>query len=122
MVDSCIPSRETSYQASSSLETGALRYCPLRMGSKSGWALYHQRHKIWECQYNKDTMKVFHLKGMVMDLYEPPSLVRNNTNRPNCWTWSRIDVLQVDQGVICSMKDVALHSRALFSIHLNHQS
>jgi hypothetical protein len=32
-------------------------------------------HKIWEWQYNEDTMKVFHLKGMVMDVYKP-SLAR----------------------------------------------
>jgi hypothetical protein len=31
--------------------------------------------KIGEWRYNKDTMKVFYLKGMVMDMYEP-SLVR----------------------------------------------
>jgi hypothetical protein len=48
-------------------------------------------HKIWEWQYNEDTMKVFHLEGMVMDVYEP-SLVRNYANQPNCWTRSRIDV------------------------------
>jgi hypothetical protein len=64
-------------------------------------------HKIWEWQYNKDTMKVFHLKGMVMDAYEP-SLVRNYANRPNCWMRSRIDVPQVDKGKICSIKVVAL--------------
>ncbi len=39
-----------------------------------------------------------------MDVYKP-SLVRNYANRPNCWTRSRIDVPQIDQGEIFSMKD-----------------
>jgi hypothetical protein len=69
-------------------------------------------HKIWEWRYNEDTMKVFHLKGMVMDLFDP-SLVRNYTNQPNCWTRSRSDVPQVDQGKICSMKDVALTVKSI---------
>ncbi len=69
-------------------------------------------HKIWEWQYNEDTMKVFHLKGMVMDVYKP-SLVRNYANWPNCWTRSKIDVPQVDQGKICSMKDVALAVKSI---------
>jgi hypothetical protein len=75
------------------------------MGSKLGWALYHQGPQ--DLGVAIDTMKVFHLEGMVMDVYEP-SLVRNYANRPNCWTRSRIDVPQVDQGEICSMKDVVL--------------
>jgi hypothetical protein len=58
---------------------------------------------------------------MVMDVYKH-SLVRNYANRPNCWTRSRIDVPQVDQGEICSMKDVALAVKiALFHIHLDPQ-
>jgi hypothetical protein len=57
-------------------------------------------------------MKVFHLKGMVMDVYEP-SLVRNYANQPNCWMRLRIDVPQVDQGKICSMKDVALTVKSI---------
>jgi hypothetical protein len=69
-------------------------------------------HKIWGWQYNEDTTKVFHLKGMAMDVYEP-YLVRNYVNRPNCWTRSRIDVPQVDQGKICSMKDVALAVKSI---------
>ena len=71
-------------------------------------------HKIWEWQYNEDTMKVFHLKGMVMDVYEP-SLVRNYANRPNCWTRSRIDIPLVDRGEICSMKDMALVVKSIIS-------
>ncbi len=63
--------------------------------------------KIWKWHYDEDTNKVYHLKGMVMDVYEP-SLVRNYANQPNCWTCSRIDVPLVDQGEIFSMKDVAL--------------
>jgi hypothetical protein len=69
-------------------------------------------HKIWEWQYNKDTMKVFHLKGMVMDVYKP-SLVRNYANWPNCWTRLRIDAPQVNQGEIFSMKDVALAVKSI---------
>jgi hypothetical protein len=49
---------------------------------------------------------------MVMDVYEP-SLVRNYANPPNCWMHSRIDVPQVDQGKICSMKDVALAVKSI---------
>jgi hypothetical protein len=52
-------------------------------------------HTIWEWSYDKDTNKVYCLKGMVMDVYEP-SLVRNYANRPNCWTRLRIDVPLVD--------------------------
>ena len=47
-------------------------------------------HKIWEWRYDEVSNKVYHHKGMVMDVYEP-SLVRNYANRPNCWTRSRID-------------------------------
>ncbi len=72
-------------------------------------------HKIWEWQYNEDAMKVFHLKGMVMVMYKP-SLVRNYANQPNCWMRSRIDVPQVDQGKICSMKDVALAVKSIISL------
>jgi hypothetical protein len=57
-------------------------------------------------------MKVFHLKEMVMDVYEL-SLARNYANQPNCWTCSRIDVPQVDQGKICSMKDVSLSVKSI---------
>ncbi len=69
-------------------------------------------HKIWEGCYDKDTNKVYRLKGMVMDVYEP-SLVRNYANRPNCWTRARIDVPLVDPGKICSMKDVALAVKSI---------
>ncbi len=48
-----------------------------------------------------------------MDVYEP-FLVRNYANWPNCWMRSRIDVPQVDQGKICSMKDVALAVKSIF--------
>jgi hypothetical protein len=71
-------------------------------------------HKIWEWRYDKDTNKVYRLKGMVMDVYEP-SLVRNYANRPNCWMRSRIDVPLVDLGEICSMKDVALAVKSIIS-------
>ncbi len=64
-------------------------------------------HKIWDWWYSKDGKKVYYLKGMVMDVYEP-SLVRNYANRPNCWTRSRINAPLVDQGEICLGKDVAL--------------
>jgi hypothetical protein len=50
---------------------------------------------------------VHHLKGMVMDVYEP-SLVRTYANRPNCRMRSRIDIPLVDPGGICSMKKVDL--------------
>jgi hypothetical protein len=52
-------------------------------------------------------MKVFYLKGMVMDVYKH-SLVKNYANRTNCWMRLRIDVPQVNQSKICSMKDEAL--------------
>jgi hypothetical protein len=52
-------------------------------------------HKMWDWQYSEDDKKVCHLKGMVMDVYEP-SLVRNYVNWPNCWTRSRINVPLVD--------------------------
>jgi hypothetical protein len=71
-------------------------------------------HKIWEWHYDKDTNKVYRLKGMVMDVYEL-SLVRNYANQPNCWMRSRIDVPLVDQGKICSMKDVALAVKSITS-------
>jgi hypothetical protein len=38
-------------------------------------------YKIWEWHYDKDTNKVYRLKGMVMDVYEP-SLVRNTSTGP----------------------------------------
>ncbi len=47
-----------------------------------------------------------------MGVYEP-SLVRNYASQPNCWTRSRIDVPQVDQGKICLMKDVALTVKSI---------
>jgi hypothetical protein len=71
-------------------------------------------HKIWDWQYSEDGKKVYHLKGMVMDVYEP-SLVRNYANWPNCWTGLRIDVPQVDQGKICLVKDVALAVKSVVS-------
>ncbi len=49
-----------------------------------------------------------------MDVYEP-TLVKNYANQPNCWTRSRIDVPKVDQGKICSMKDVALAVKSIIS-------
>jgi hypothetical protein len=49
-----------------------------------------------------------------MDVYEP-SLVRNYTNRPNCWTCSRINIPLVDCGEICLMKDVALAVKSIIS-------
>ena len=62
---------------------------------------------LWEWRYDKDFNKVHHLKGMVMDVYEP-SLVRTYANRPNCRMRSRIDIPLVDPGGICSMKKVDL--------------
>jgi hypothetical protein len=53
---------------------------------------------------------------MVMDVYKP-SLVRNYANRPNCWMRLRIDVPQIDQGKICSIKDVALAAKSII-LHL----
>jgi hypothetical protein len=32
-------------------------------------------HKIWEWCYDKDTNKVYRLKGMVMDVYEPAQML-----------------------------------------------
>ncbi len=55
-------------QASSSLETGALRYCPSRTGSKSGWVLYHQRPQDLGVAIQQRHHEGFHLKGMVMDM------------------------------------------------------
>jgi hypothetical protein len=40
-------------------------------------------HKIWDWGYRKDDKNVYHLKGTVMEVYEP-YLVRNYANRPNC--------------------------------------
>ena len=51
-----------------------------------------------------------------MDVYEH-SLVRNYANQPNCWTHLRIDTPQVNQGEICSMKDVALAVKRIL-LHL----
>jgi hypothetical protein len=73
-------------------------------------------HKIREWHYNKDTNKVYRLKGMVMDVYEP-SLVRSYPNRLNCWMRLRINVPLVNQGKICSMKDVALAVKNI-TLHL----
>jgi hypothetical protein len=63
--------------------------------------------KIWEWRYDEASNKVYHLKGIVMDVYGP-SLVRNYANRPNCWTRLRIDIPLNECGEICSMKDEAL--------------
>jgi hypothetical protein len=74
--------------------------------------------KIWEWRYDKESKKVYHLKGMVMvmDVYGyGPSLVRNYANRPNCWTRSRINIPLNDCGEICSMKDVALAVKSIIS-------
>ena len=71
-------------------------------------------HKIWEWRYDKESNKVYHLKGMVMDVYGL-SLVRNYANRPNCWTRSRINIPLNDHGEICSMKDVALAVKSIIS-------
>jgi hypothetical protein len=68
-------------------------------------------HKIWEWQYCEEARIVYHLKGVVIDVYE----VRNHANRPNCWTCTRIDPPLVDQGEICSMKDVALAVKSIIS-------
>jgi hypothetical protein len=92
-----------------------------------GWAQHQigcfmtKGHKIWEWHYGEDTNKVYCLKGMVMDVYEP-SLVRNCANRPNCWMRLRIDVPLVNQGKICSMKNVALGLRALHCTCLGPQA
>jgi hypothetical protein len=57
---------------------------------------------------------VYHLKGAVMNVYEP-LLVRNYANRPNFWTRARIDAPLVDQGEICSIKDVSLAVESIIS-------
>jgi hypothetical protein len=75
-------------------------------------------HKIWDWQYSEDDKKVHHLKGMVMDVYEP-SLVRNYANWPNCCTRSRINVPLVDQGEIYLVKDVALAVKSVV-LHAPH--
>jgi hypothetical protein len=71
-------------------------------------------HKIWEWQYCEEARRLYHLKGTVMDVYEP-LLVRNYVNRPNCWTRARMDAPLVDQGEICSMNDVALAVKSMIS-------
>jgi hypothetical protein len=82
------------------------------MGSKSGWALYHQGPQDLGVAIQQRHHEGFRLKGMVMDVYKP-SLVRNHADWPNCWMRSRIDVPQVDQDKICSMKDVALAVKSI---------
>ena len=85
---------------------GCLQHCIERFTTKG--------HKIWEWRYDKKSNRVYHLKGMVMDVYGP-SLVWNYANRPNCWTRSRIDIPLNECGEICSMKDVALVVKSIIS-------
>jgi hypothetical protein len=64
-------------------------------------------HKIWERQYHKDSNRLFHLKGILMDIFTP-SAIPLYANRPNFWTRSRIEVPREELGDICLVKLVAL--------------
>jgi hypothetical protein len=64
-------------------------------------------HKIWEWQYHEDSNRLFHLKGLLMDIYTP-SAIPQYANRPNFWTRSRIKVPWEELGDICLVKPVAL--------------
>jgi hypothetical protein len=48
-------------------------------------------YKIWDWHYNEETIRVYHHKGHVMDIYTP-SMVPQYTRRPNCWTQSQIGI------------------------------
>ena len=85
----------------------------MRPAPRSDWRFTTKGHKIWEWRYAKESNKVYHLKGMVMDVYGPP-LVRNYANQPNCWTCSRIDISLNECGEICLIKDEALAVKSIF--------
>ena len=63
--------------------------------------------KIWEYRYDEERNQILHLKGNVMDVYTP-SLVPRYSNRPNCFTRSRIDIPLESRGKICTIKQVAI--------------
>ena len=75
-------------------------------------------HKIWEWQYHEDSNRLFHLKGLLMDIYTP-SAIPLYANRPNFWMRSRIEVPREELGDICSVKLVAL---AVYSVLSNSAS
>ncbi len=66
-------------------------------------------HKIWAWQYDEESKKLYHLKGMAMDVYNP-SQVPRYTHHPNCWTLSCLDQPNTAQGQICTVKEMSPHS------------
>ncbi len=64
-------------------------------------------HKIWEWRYDKVEAKLYHLKGVVMDVYTP-SLVPGHVRCANRWTRSHLDQPRIDIGTICTMQEVTL--------------
>ena len=54
-------------------------------------------YKIWDWHYNEETIRVYHHKGHVMDIYTP-SMVPQYTRCPNCWTQSWIRIPLEEKG------------------------
>ena len=79
----------------------------------------HQGHKIWEWGYDKSKMRLYHLKGSLMDVYTP-SAAPCYTCHPYCWTRTQVDLPNTAQGQICLVKEAAPHS-AIMNIfcHVN---
>ena len=63
--------------------------------------------KIWEYRYDEEQNQILYLQGNVMDVYSP-LLVPRYSNRPNCFTRSRIDAPLKSRGKICTIKQVSL--------------
>ncbi len=79
----------------------------------------HQGHKIWEWRYDESEMKLYHLKGLLMDVYTP-SAAPCYTCCPNCWTRTQVNLPNTAQGQICLVKKTAPHSAVMNMIcHVN---
>ncbi len=64
-------------------------------------------HKIWEWRFNAESNSLLRYHEEGMDIYSP-SQVPRYASRPNCWTRSRVDRPTQVQGVICSVRSIAL--------------
>jgi hypothetical protein len=59
-------------------------------------------HKIWDWRYDLENSCLYHVRGSVMDIYNP-LLVPGHTRRANRWTCARIDQPRQDFGTMCTV-------------------
>jgi hypothetical protein len=61
--------------------------------------------KLWDWRYSEDEAKLYHLKGAVMDVYTPSSVL-GHTRSAIRWTRAIWDQPKNDVGTYCTIRTV----------------